>query len=152
MHEQQPDHDQRNHVHSPSLWSQVAADVATSKPLVPAWTETVNKADLEDLLNKNQPDRQLQTGPEMAAMDASKLEGSLAEPEEQLNKRQVEPMELDEPDQAQQREVELAAQQLQDPAHQLVLSQATAAQSGQPGQLELGVREQLRPSQPQPQD
>ena len=45
-----------------------------------------------------------------------------------------------------------AAQQLQDPAHQLVLSQATAAQSGQPGQLELGVREQLRPSQPQPQD
>ena len=56
MHDQQPDHDQRNHVHSPSLWSQVAADVATSKPLAPSWTETVNKEDLEDLLRKNQPE------------------------------------------------------------------------------------------------
>ena len=112
VHEQQPDHDQRNHAHSPSLWSQVAADVATSKPLVPSWAETVSKEDLEDLLNKHQAElrgdrmdldiasaqdqpQQLQPALEMAdALDAQQPEASLGEPEDLL-KNQEEPMDPD---------------------------------------------------------
>ena len=94
VHEQQPDHDQRNHAHSPSLWSQVAADVATSKPLVPSWANSVTKEDLQDLLNQNPAElrEQLPPAPEIAdAKDASKVEELVAEP----IKNQAEPMDLE---------------------------------------------------------